>query len=96
MTRTGGLQSPRATARYCREMAAAARKAAAAVTFSDIRQSWLRIARQWNELAAQAAESARLLGEEEVQASTCFCGALLAAEDEPVAAELLNGKKQKK
>jgi hypothetical protein len=35
-------------------MAAAAHNSAAAATFADIRQSYLRLARRWNSLATQA------------------------------------------
>ncbi|HEX3667235.1 MAG TPA: hypothetical protein VHU23_18585 [Rhizomicrobium sp.] len=39
---------------HCREMAAAAQNSAATATFPDIRQSYLRLARLWDSLAAQA------------------------------------------
>ncbi|HTT82496.1 MAG TPA: hypothetical protein VMF67_03360 [Rhizomicrobium sp.] len=73
-------------------MAAAAGKAAAAATFADIRQSWLRLARQWAALAAQEDVFLRLAPDSALP--TCFCGALLA-EQEPAGTQLLNHKEHK-
>jgi hypothetical protein len=62
-------------------MAAAARVSAAAATFPDIKQSYLRVARQWTLLSNQM--DCDLDRMADAQAPICFCGALLTIMQEP-------------